>query len=171
MIKFVRDKRFVYFLLGACMVMLIAMCVILSVTGKPAEIPFTPPPFDATAQNGVPTVPDGLGYSEVYNEEMAFRVSICGEIRIDEQGKAKVYLTNPESNTLWIKLRILSETGEILGETGLIKPGQYLEEATFQILPNSGDKIVLKLMSYQPETYHSGGAVSLTTVAKTEGVS
>lgn len=170
MMKLLRDKRILY-LLGICLAMLIAMCIILSVTGKPDEIPFTPPPFDAAAQNGTPTVPDGLGYNEVYKEGMAYRASICGEIRIDEQGKAKVYLTNPESNTLWIKLRILDEAGKTLGETGLIKPGQYLEEVTFQTLPNSGDKIVLKLMSYQPETYYSGGSVSLTTVAKMEGVS
>lgn len=168
--KLLRDKRILY-LLGICLAMLIAMCIILSVTGKPTEIPFTPPPFDTAAQNGTPTVPDGLGYSVVYKEGMAYRASVCGEILIDAQGRAKVYLTNPESNTLWIKLRILDETGKTLGETGLIKPGQYLEEVTFQTLPKPNDKIVLKLMSYQPETYYSGGSVSLTTVAKMEGVS
>ena len=59
--------------------------------------------------------------------------------------------------------------GDILAETGLIKPGEYLPEITFDSLPDDGEKIILRLMSYQPDTYYSGGSVTLTTVAQIKG--
>lgn len=163
--KLFREARLIFVLAGICLLMLIAMCIILSVTGKPEAPHFTPPEFDASAVQGTPSVPTELGWYEVYKEGMSFRASVCGEIILND-GAAKVYFTNPKGNNLWLKLRILNEDGEILAETGLIKPGEYVSEISFTTLPASGERLVLKLMSYQPETYYSGGSVTLTTVAK-----
>jgi len=163
-------KRTIYILVGICLIMAVATGIILAVTGRPnGEQPdFVPPEFDLNAIAGTPTVPENLGWYEVYKAGMSFIASVCGEIKI-KGNTAKIYFTNPAENTLWLKLRVLNEKGETLGETGLIKPGEYLPEITFNQLPKDGEKIILRLMSYQPETYYSGGSVTLTTVAQIKG--
>ncbi len=166
--KSIGEKRLIFLLAGISLVLLVAMCVVLALTGKPSAPPFEPPEFDPSALKGTPTVSEDLGWSEIYKQGMSFRASLCGELRI-QNNTAKIYFTNPEENTLWLKLRILNEKGEVLGETGLIRPGEYLPEITFQVLPNDGEKLNLKLMSYQPGTYYSGGSVTVTTVAQLEG--
>ncbi len=161
-------KRAVFILTVICVVFALAAGILVAVTGRSEPPSFVPPPFDKNALDGTPHVPEELGWSEVYKTGMSFRASVCGEI-ILENDKAEIYFTNPPENTLWLKLRILNKNGDVLGETGLIKPGQYLPEITFDTLPKNGENIVLKLMSYQPETYYSGGSVTMNTVAKTKG--
>ena len=62
-------------------------------------------------------------------------------------------------------LSIMDEEGNILAETGLLKPGQYVKTVQFTTLPTTGQKLTMKIMGYEPETYHSVGAVVLNTVA------
>lgn len=163
-------KKIVSALAVICVILAVTTGIVLAVTGRPSgERPeFVPPEFDRNAVSGVPTVPDDLGWYEVYKAGMSFKAMVCGEIRI-RNGAAKVYFTNPKENTLWLKLRVTTEKGDILAETGLIKPGEYLPEITFDSLPDDGEKIILRLMSYQPDTYYSGGSVTLTTVAQIKG--
>ena len=126
---------------------------------------FTPPPFDAAAVIGSPSVPDGLGWQEL--DAQAYIVGICGKF-IPNGNTADVWLTNPVSNTVWLKVRVLDENGNTLGETGLIKPGEYVQSVTLDTVPKTGKPIVLKIMAYQPDTYYSEGAVSLNTTISEE---
>ena len=121
---------------------------------------FTPPPFDSTAVVGTPVVPDGLGWQEL--DAQAYKVSICGKF-IPKGDSVDVWLTNPKSNTVWLKVRVLDENGNTLGETGIIKPDEYVQSVTLNTIPKTGTRIVLKIMAYQPDTYYSEGAVSLNT--------
>lgn len=140
-----------------CAVSLIVMAFALTRQPQPQIGAFTPPPFDAAAQVGIPTVPDGLGYSELDCE--AYKVSLCG--RLTAQGD--LWLTNPESNQVWLKVRVLDGSGNILGETGLVRPGEYIQTVTLTAIPKAGTPITLKIMAYEPDTYYSAGAVSLNT--------
>ena len=121
---------------------------------------FTPPPFDSSAVVGTPAVPDGLGWQEL--DAQAYIVGICGKF-IPNGNTADVWLTNPVSNTVWLKVRVLDEKGNILGETGLVRPGEYVQFVELDNVPKAGTPIVLKIMAYQPDTYYSEGAVSLST--------
>ena len=56
------------------------------------------------------------------------------------------------------------ETGEIYGETGLVKPGEYVQSVTFDKVPVQGTAITMRVMSYQPDTYYSAGEVKMNTV-------
>ena len=58
---------------------------------------------------------------------------------------------------------MLDSKGNILGQTGLISPGQYVKSVKFDVLPKDGDEITLKLMGYEPETYYSTGEAPLGT--------
>ena len=68
-----------------------------------------------------------------------------------------------------IKLRVLDAQGDTLGETGLIRPGEYVQSVALDALPEDGDAVTLKLMAYEPETYYSGGSVSLKTTVMMGG--
>ena len=124
---------------------------------------FVPPAFDSAAIQGTPDISDprAVGYSQL--DAKAYKVSICGLVKLNEN-KADVYFTNPDSNDVWLKLRILNKEGEIIAETGLVRPGEYLQTITFKTVPQKGDKIVIRVMSYEPDTYYSKGEASLNTV-------
>ena len=126
---------------------------------------FTPPPFDSSAVVGFPAVSDGLGWQEL--DAKVYKVGVCGKF-IPKGNTADVWLTNPESNTVWLKVRVLDEKGNTLGETGLVRPGEYVQSVELDTVPKTGTPIVLKIMAYQPDTYYSEGAVSLNTTISEE---
>ena len=140
-----------------CVVSLIVMAFALTRQPEAIKGEFTPPPFEPAAVVGVPEVPDGLGYSELDCE--VYKVALCGKLN----AAGDLWLTNPESNEVWLKVRVLDEKGKILGETGLVRPGEYVRSVTLTTVPKSGSPVTLKIMAYEPETYYSAGAASLNT--------
>ena len=153
------DKRRLICILSVlCVLSVAAMFFALRSGAEKAD--FTPPPFDPAAQTGTPVVPEGLGYQTL--DAGVFRMALCGEIGTDGTD-AQVYLTNPVGNEVWLKVRILDRNGEILGESGLVWPGEYVENVALDQLPLPGTPIVLKIMAYEPETYYSRGAVTVNT--------
>lgn len=149
-----------------CLLCLAMMAVALVYTQTQAPREFTPPPFEEMAVAGTPDVPEELGWQEL--DAQVFRVSVCGAVML-EGSNADVWLTNPEDNTVWLKLRILDADGAVLGETGLIRPGEYVQSVTFDMVPAPGTMISMKVMAYEPDTYHSGGAVTLNTTIQSGG--
>ncbi|MDO5425337.1 MAG: hypothetical protein Q4F41_16590 [Eubacteriales bacterium] len=151
-----------------CALSLIFMALALAFHQKQQTTTFTPPSFDPAAVAGTPTVDASLGWSEIYQEGMAFKASVCGNV-ITDGSSAVVYFTNAEGFDVWLKLRILNEDGEILGETGLLKPGEYVKSVALTADVTDGETIKLKIMAYEPDTYYSAGSVSLkTTISKGE---
>ena len=147
-------------------VVALAAVVLLAVTLLTSERGdgdgFIPPPFEAAAVAGTPDVPAELGYSRIYREGMEFSAWVCGNPSFSGNAMT-VYLTNPAENNLWMKLRVLDAEGNILGETGLIRPGEYVERVALNRELVEGTEIQLKIMTYEPHTYYSAGAVSLRT--------
>ena len=86
-------------------------------------------------------------------------MSLCGKLNADGQ----IWLTNPESNEVWLKVRVLDAGSNILGETGLVRPGEYVQTVELTTIPRPGTSITLKIMAYEPDTYYSAGAASLNT--------
>lgn len=153
-------------LAAVCLLCLAVMTIALICTGTSSQKEFTPPPFEKTAVSGTPEVPEELGWQEL--DAQAFQVGVCGAVVL-EGSQADVWLTNPESNTVWLKLRIMDADGVILGETGLIRPGEYVQSVTFDTVPAPGTAISMKVMAYEPETYHSAGTVTLNTTIQSGG--
>ena len=152
------NPKQVRILLVLCAVSLVMMTAALLFGGR--SIAFEPPPFDPAARAGIPDVPAGMGYREL--DAGPFRVALCGQIAAENEAAA-VYLTNPPDNGVWLKLRMLDESGNLLGETGLVCPGEYVVQMTLQTIPEPGDPLVLKVMAYEPGTYHSQGSVTVRT--------
>lgn len=99
---------------------------------------------------------------------MRYKAFVCGKV-IVKNSSADLYFTSDKSNTDLLKLRILDADGNIVSETGLIEPGQYVKSVKFNKDLKDGDIIQLKIMGYEKDTYISDGSVTLnTTVTKGE---
>ena len=165
-----KDKssgRLLISLLCVVALALVGVIVALVIVLQPKEkeiAEFVPPEFDSGATEGTPTVPEGMGYSELYRDGMTFKASVCGVVDIVD-GKADIYFTNSAENTLWMKIRIFDESNKIIAESGLIKPNEYLKTVNFNTVPETGSKSSMKILTYEPDTSYSGGAGSMTTVA------
>ncbi|WP_416325779.1 hypothetical protein [[Eubacterium] hominis] len=146
-----------------CVLTVLAMLLALRFSDKNGnDHKFMIPDFDKTAETGVPKVPENLGYSKIHQDGMNFTAYVCGNVMIKDH-EGSIYFTNDSENKVWLKLRILDENNEILGETGVIKPGEYVSLIKLKKTPQVGQKIKLKIMAYEPDTYYSAGAVSLYT--------
>lgn len=160
--KNLKTNKTVPVLCGVLAIALAVMAAALFFSGKQDTAAFTPPLFEPAAMAGVPEVPESLGYISPYQEGMGYRFSVCGNV-VMEGNAASVYLTNPEENDVWLKLRVLDENDNILGETGLIRPGEYVKDVALTENLTAGTKIKLKIMGYDPETYFSAGSATLNT--------
>lgn len=157
-----KTNKTVPVLCGVLAIALAVMVAALFFGGKQGTAEFTQPPFEPAAVAGVPEVPESLGYISPYQEGMGYRFSVCGNL-VMEGNNAAIYLTNPAENKVWLKLRVLDESNNILGETGLIRPGEYVKDVELTENLTAGTKIKLKIMGYEPETYFSAGSATLNT--------
>lgn len=123
---------------------------------------FVAPSFDASAVTGTPEVPNELGYSAPFKEGMSYRFAVCGNVTMDGK-QALVYFTNSPENDTWMKLRVFDEQDNRLGETGLIKPGEYVKYVKLNKNLPAGTNVKLKIMGYEPDTYLSAGSAVLNT--------
>ena len=153
-------KKNTLFLAALCAVLSVTVMLLVLIGSTPQQGTFTPPPFDDAAVAGTPDVPDGLAYSEL--DCQAYKVALCGKLN----ASGDLWLTNPESNDVWLKVRVLDQKGNILGETGLVRPGEYVQTVHLTRMPKSGTPVTLKIMAYQPDTYHSAGAANLNTIVE-----
>ena len=138
----------------------VAVLLIVLLQGSGQVVRFTPPPFEETAVAGVPELTAADGYQPI--DARLFRFSICGALSL-EDGAADVWLTNDAENSVWMKVRLSDTEGNVLGETGLIRPGEYVQRVRLVSPPQMTTDVVLTVMSYEPETYYSMGSVTLYT--------
>ena len=120
---------------------------------------FVAPSFEEGAAVGVPENVDGaLRYSELAVAE-GFIVSMCIDPVVIED-EAQVYFTAAAGNTVWTKLQLFDADGNYLGESGVLKPGEYVKNIRLENVPAESTLIVAKILSYEPETYYSKGTAT-----------
>lgn len=155
-------NKAIYLSAAVCLLAVLGMILSLILTGgNGKQATFTPPPFEAEAQSGTPNVADE-SWTQIYRDGMDFSAHICGKVFLNGKS-ADLYFTNDNGNEVWLKLRILDEEDNILAETGLLKPNEYVRTVTFDSVPENRANIKLKIMAYEPDTYYSAGAVTLNT--------
>ncbi len=151
-------------LISACFIAIIVILALLLFPAKESSVTygkFTPPPFENAAENGQPNVPEELGWSVLQITEET-TASVCGVLN-EENGDVEVWFYNHSTNSNWLKLRLLDMEGNILGETGLLKPNEYVQHLHLDTLPNEDTDVILHVMGYTPETYYSAGSIDLQT--------
>ena len=145
---------------GAICAVCVAILIVVLIQGPRKEIRFTPPSFDEAAVEGTPPLTEADGYRPI--DAQVYQFSICGELTLKD-GKTDVWLTNNAENAVWLKARLMDAEGNELGETGLIRPGEYVQSLHLATLPEETAEVTMAVMSYEPETYYSMGSVSLYT--------
>jgi hypothetical protein len=163
-------KKMLYAIIAVAVVCVLSVgaMIFALIHFAPEKQPFIPPEFDAAAVEGVVQETDELkilGWSKVEAEALPYVARICGRILIKDQ-KADLWFYNEPESEAWLKLRITDGEGIIIAETGLIKPGQYLQTVEFNRPLADDEKVAMKIMGYEPETYMSAGAVTLKTTVK-----
>lgn len=134
----------------------------------PKQEPFVPPEFETAAVAGVLEETEelkALGWTKANVKDLPYSVRICGRVLVKDQ-KADLWFYNEPDSESWLKLRITDAEGNILAETGLLKPGEYLQSVQFSRPMVEDEEITMKVMGYEPETYHSVGSISLSTNIK-----
>lgn len=120
---------------------------------------FRPPKFDSNASNKIPTNVDYQ--SELLNVGEGYSIYISAKPKLIKNN-LKVDFISLDRNNIWIKIRVL-HNDEIIGESGLVKPGQYLEKIKLNKKVSAKDNITYMIMGYEPETYLSAGTITLNT--------
>lgn len=159
------EKKRLILLEGICLLSLIFLAVVACRERNRSTL-FVPPSFEREAKQGEPQPAAGTDLVPVEVEE-GFRAKVNGALRLKE-GKTDVWLTAPEDNTVWLKLRIYDEKGNLLGESGILKPGQYVQSVSLSGSPGESEPVTLKLMAYTPDTWYSAGTAVLHTTLEVE---
>ena len=119
---------------------------------------FVPPAFDKSAQSGTPQIPEGLDYRTM-DIRSGYKVSLCVNPGLEEDG-LQLYFTADPGNEMWVSAVVYDSTGEELGTTGLVKPGEYVALVPLQNPPRSSGELLVKVRSYDTQTYYSLGVVN-----------
>lgn len=158
------------------LVVLIVAAVIAVVAVRNARAPepvvgeFIPPSFAENALDGAPEPAqlDGLPYGTLtLSEEIS--VSMVSNLTVEENGNVEIWFTAPAANKGWVALRLMDEKGNVLGESGLLKPGQYIKTMQLDQVPKKGGIVLAKILTYEPDTYYSMGSASAQVMLRLNG--
>ena len=149
-------KKIIYFL---SIVLLILICVIIIISYNNSKSLFIKPDFDPLAISEKLQVPEKLKYASI-DISKGYKVYLCGDLIMDEFGKVPIYFKSDENNNVYIKFRIYDKENNLLKESGLIKPGETIQ----QIEMGKRDKeteVVIKVMGYDRDNYYSMGVANI----------
>lgn len=134
----------------------IICCLLINIDKKST---FKKPEFDKNVEE----IPDDLDYEKsVLKVVEGYSIYISPSPKLDSN-YLKIDFISFDTNNIWIKVRILDNNDNIIGETGLVKPGEYLEKVKLNKTIKENDKIKYKIMGYEKDSYLSAGAISLNT--------
>ena len=150
------EKRIIL-VLSALVLALLAALFIQRANRQVEVSEFEIPAFDANALSGEPEVahPDMYG-TLTLNDDVT--VSLYSA-PIVSHGTATVCFTADAGNTVWVRLRLMDMNGNTLGESGLLRPGEYVEFVNLTVLPDRPEAIA-KILTYEPDTYYSLGTAT-----------
>ena len=156
-------KKEKIFLAAAPMICAAAVCVmiyvIISTVHLENQQKFIPPAFEKQVQTGMPQPSEDLGYTTVTVAE-GYEIGLCSNPTMSD-AELQVWFTSPDTNQVWMRLQVCDSDGEVLGETGVIRPGEYVESIQLARQVKSGEEAVFRITGYTPETWHSAGNAEL----------
>ena len=152
-----KQQKIIVSVLAGLLLIALAIIVVLlcNPTNRTAE--FTPPEFDKNALSGMPTdLPSELNYGAP-NTQNEFKFLLCGTPALTDDGRLQIYFTSPSTNSVWLLLKIYDVNGGLIGESGLLRPGEYVEYVELYTALMKGSDVKIKVLSYEMDTYYSKG--------------
>ena len=145
------------------LILIAALVVLVVLASREPEVivsEFKTPPFE---ENAILGVPEGVSEIENYREidlEGNYKFALAGTPLIDGD-KLFVHFSSHEENDAWLRIRVYDMKGNTIGESGLLRAGEYVETVSLSTLSVT-DSVRVKIISYEPETYYSLGTASAT---------
>ena len=90
-----------------------------------------------------------------------FKIALCGRPQIGNDRELVLYLTSMKENDVWIRAVVYNEQKQQLGSTGVLYPGEWVENIPLDTPVENGQTVIIKIISYQPETYYSKGSADI----------
>ena len=142
--------------------LILAMILVINVVNRDTK--FKPPKFEETVEKGIPNVDEKLGFQPI-SAPTGFSVGLCSTMYQQQDESLLIYLTNPEINDVNIKCEIVNEENEILYESGVIKPGEYVKKLEAEKeMPKEATNIKVLIYGYEIDTWYSMGTIELDNV-------
>lgn len=161
-------------------ILLVAAVVVMLAVFAAAALWILSRPVELMDENAIPGEPqalaDELGYSHL-NQPGFGSVRLCGNPTVDGKD-VYLYLTNLPTNLhlmraeVYTGKQVVNANGEktwtadkLLGRTGFIEPGSYVEKVTLdKKLPAGKTMVVIKVALRNAQTGQSEGFLFLNTV-------
>lgn len=155
-----KHTKLVWLSAALCVMCIAAMAFALYYSAQ-TQVRFVPPDFDPAAVTGMPNLTSEDGYSALNTGVYIF--SISGVLDLVD-GKTDLWLTNHADNEkAWLKVVMKDMKNQKLGETGLLRPGEYVQSMQITNPPAETCDVKLVVMGYEADTYYSIGNVTLLT--------
>lgn len=139
---------------------LAVLTVLRTARAKPVIADFVPPLHDENAIAGEPTdIPQSAAYGKMTVTE-EFAVSMCA-FPVLHENKLDLYYTNKSAADISTRFIVFDTDGNIIYESGLLNPGEYLKSVTLLTVPED-KKAKIKMLSFYPDTWESAGSAEAT---------
>lgn len=157
------DKRQKIIVAVFALIFVAALVVLVVVASRRPDViisEFKAPPFE---ENAILGVPEGVDKLENYREidvNGNYKFALAGTPLLDGD-KLLVHFSSHEDNNAWLLIRIYDMQGNKIGESGILRAGEYVEAVSLSG-SCSADSVRVKILSYEPQTYYSLGTASAT---------
>lgn len=153
--------------LAAAALMCATIITVVAVTRtKPAKDEQLPSmlSYDTEAVKGTPDTadqPQYYGTMEIPLTNGSCKLAMTAVPKLNGD-KLDVYFTNSEDNTVGLKLVIYDEADNIIGQSGIIKNGEYVKSVKLKGNTEAGQILSAKILTYEADTYYSLGSARAT---------
>ena len=124
---------------------------------------FRMPEHEAAAETGMPEL------SETYQElpvKEGYVVGIC-TTPVCEGNTLHLDVANKKGNRVWFLVRVYKED-KLIAKSGLLFQGEYLADLPCDTSLQGEDEILVQIVAYEPETYHSEGVARISCKTASE---
>ncbi len=122
---------------------------------------FHPPRHEASAAGGIPSLENVQHYEELPVRD-GYTVGIDTS-PLYRDDKLYLNVANRKDNTVWFLVQVYLGD-ELIAKTGIFYPNEYVEKILCSKELSADDKILIKVLAYEPDTYHSEGVAKISTV-------
>ncbi len=126
---------------------------------------FRAPEHEASAAAGTPSG-ENVRHYEVLPVKEGYVVGIDTS-PLYRDGRLYLNIANLKDNTVWFLVRAYIED-KLIAQTGIFYPNEYVADVPCSRKLSSNDKILIKILTYEPDTYHSEGVTQISAVVTGE---
>ncbi len=94
------------------------------------------------------------------------RCNVPKELKVREVDVIAL-LGNRKGNTIWFLAQVYKGEKRI-AKTGILYPDEYVEKISCSKNLSAGDKVLIKILAYEPDTYHSEGVAQISAAVTTK---